>query len=653
MADIILDQLGLKAGDIFKQSDVEKIDSNATKTQDAINLNFNKIGVLTTNGITEPDLATAIKNDRTQLSGIPNQTYITEKAKTIDVNNALALKADKTSLDSTNANVTNNTNSIATHTSQIASLSSGSPKGVYATLSALQTAYPTGNANTYIVNGDIKEVDTLTVTAIPTVAGNITITLNGVAFTVALTLAMTTTDLVATAIRGTTFSGWTTGGSGSNITFTKVTSGTNTSPIFSGGTTTSTATFTITTSGVNADYGWYYWSLSAWNRGNTYQSTSLADGAVTPVKTSFFVLNAINLLDPTKFVAGTSVNSVNGAVVNDANYCASGWRIISPSTSYCGYKTKFYAFFDSAFAYISGGATLDSYVTSPSNATYMRVAFLTADTNKAILVQGTSCPEKIVYKFQIETEVNENIIKMQSDIIGLKGKWYGKNALCIGDSLTAAGVWQQKLNTILGMTVTTHALGGLGLIEMVDGGTNSNGTLAPLTSSDVANKDLIIVYGGYNNRGTADGIIGDIYPTNNTIAGLLQYVVNKIYSLLTTANNLKCRIAIVTPHCAGKYQFIDADGYTEYAPGTGRTMKTLAKKIEEIANLNSLPCYNAWENSGINKFTWNVFSASPNAYDASGSQGGTYPNNYDQLHLNSSVGYPHLGERITSFIETI
>ena len=28
MADIILDQLGLKAGDIFKQSDVEKIDSN-------------------------------------------------------------------------------------------------------------------------------------------------------------------------------------------------------------------------------------------------------------------------------------------------------------------------------------------------------------------------------------------------------------------------------------------------------------------------------------------------------------------------------------------------------------------------------------------------------------------------------------------------
>jgi hypothetical protein len=242
---------------------------------------------------------------------------------------------------------------------------------------------------------------------------------------------------------------------------------------------------------------------------------------------------------------------------------------------------------------------------------------------------------------------------MQSDITGLKGKWYGKNVLCIGDSLTAAGIWQQKLNTMLGMTVTTHALGGAGLIEMVDGGTNSNGTLAPLTSSDVANKDLIIVYGGYNNRGIADGIIGDIYPTNNTIAGLLQYVINKIYNLLTTAGNLKCKIAIVTPHCAGKYQFINADGYTEYATGTGRTMKTLAKIMEQVSNHNSLCCYNAWEKSGINKFTWNIYSASPSAYDASGSQGGTYPNNYDQLHLNSSVGYPYLGERIAAFIETV
>jgi len=91
MADIILDQLGLKAGDIFKQSDVEKIDSNATKTQDAINLNSNKIGVLTTNGITEPDLATAIKNDRSQLSQ----------------------KASQSDLTITNTNVANNTVNIA------------------------------------------------------------------------------------------------------------------------------------------------------------------------------------------------------------------------------------------------------------------------------------------------------------------------------------------------------------------------------------------------------------------------------------------------------------------------------------------------------------------------------------------------------------
>lgn len=53
-------------------------------------------------------------------------TQLAEKAKITDVNN------------------------------QIASVASGSPKGVYATLSLLQTAYPTGNTNIYVVSADGK-----------------------------------------------------------------------------------------------------------------------------------------------------------------------------------------------------------------------------------------------------------------------------------------------------------------------------------------------------------------------------------------------------------------------------------------------------------------------------------------------------------------
>lgn len=48
-----------------------------------------------------------IEENSAQLSEIPNQNYITEKAKTIDVNNALALKSDKTYVDTKVGNMGN------------------------------------------------------------------------------------------------------------------------------------------------------------------------------------------------------------------------------------------------------------------------------------------------------------------------------------------------------------------------------------------------------------------------------------------------------------------------------------------------------------------------------------------------------------------
>jgi hypothetical protein len=88
MADIILDQLGLKDGDIFKQTDIEKIDSNAVKTQDAINSNSNKIGVLTT------DLSHIVSEQTTQNNNIEL------KANAIDLGNKSNLPTtDKTSFE--------------------------------------------------------------------------------------------------------------------------------------------------------------------------------------------------------------------------------------------------------------------------------------------------------------------------------------------------------------------------------------------------------------------------------------------------------------------------------------------------------------------------------------------------------------------------
>jgi len=103
-----------------------KIASDATKLDatDIINDTF-------TGGATSVLSAEAGKWLGMQLVNIPSQTYITEKAKTVDMNAALTLRDDA-----------------------IAAIASGSPKAVYATVAALTAAIPAGNTNVYVVTAD-------------------------------------------------------------------------------------------------------------------------------------------------------------------------------------------------------------------------------------------------------------------------------------------------------------------------------------------------------------------------------------------------------------------------------------------------------------------------------------------------------------------
>lgn len=250
------------------------------------------------------------------------------------------------------------------------------------------------------------------------------------------------------------------------------------------------------------------------------------------------------------------------------------------------------------------------------------------------------------------------------------GYWYGKKCLVIGDSTSATEQWQKKLSENLGMSVTTHAKGGIQFLQMVvgslgyegdyDNETGNTGVLQPLKISDVYDKNLIIIFGGFNNRGMKLGEITDLYKTDgtgqNTVTGQLQFVLNWIYDLLkgneSYAQNLKCKIVVVTPYCCGKYNYANYDGYSG-DNWAGYTLREMCDRIIEIAALNNCSSYNAWENSGIGRHTWTIYSASPTTTKEAGSDTAPYPTNADQLHLNDSVGYPHLGDCISAFVNGI
>ena len=285
----------------------------------------------------------------------------------------------------------------------------------------------------------------------------------------------------------------------------------------------------------------------------------------------------------------------------------------------------------------------------------------------------------------------------KADYAVVSGSWKNKKALVIGDSITAAGKWQKKLEELLGMKVSTHAKGGIGILRMTDGDngldgtynseTDKNGVLRPLMASDVEDISLIVVLPAYNERATTFGKVGDCHPAESTICGRIQYLLNRIYDELEDAGNLTCHVLMATPHCAGKYPYVDADGYEEYPAGTGQTMEKLSDTIKAVAQANNVAVCDLWHESGIGSRTWSVFGAQKSAVneqyakyplDSSGNVTGNtpqryvngqsyyqnrsgkvvlekytetapYPFNGDQLHC-SSAGYDRIGECIVGAV---
>lgn len=328
----------------------------------------------------------------------------------------------------------------------------------------------------------------------------------------------------------------------------------------------------------------------------------------------------------------------------------------------------------------ANGDILESNIALATGSSVTKVNTVTTGTDAdtyagvALSVKSSTSGAKIKLTqtvVEINTVTDVNAIKMIADVANTLSpeykkelfneffnNWNGAEVLAIGDSLTSAKKWQLKTTELLGCNIITHAKGGKGYIDLIDGEngqdgdydneTDVSGVLRPLSVDDVIGKKLIIVYAGYNERHMSYGEIGDVYPTNNTLAGKVQYVINSIYSLLEQADNLTCKLLFITPHCVGTYGYVNIDGYGEYPLGTGRTLEGISNIIKKVAEYNNIEVLDLWHNSGIGKFTWDIYCAKTPA-----SATAPYPDNVDLVHLNASVGYPHLGTLIANKIKTM
>lgn len=138
------------------------------------------------------------------------------------------------------------------------------------------------------VTGGVREVKTLTVTSGATSAGNVTVTLNGTAFTVAVTNSSNIQRTVWEIAQG-TFTGWKAYPSGATVVFVRDSAGTTAgTQSFSGGTTNATATIAQTTAGAASTDTFY--AQSTWN-GDKLDGTGASGVTLDKTKLNIFQFN--------------------------------------------------------------------------------------------------------------------------------------------------------------------------------------------------------------------------------------------------------------------------------------------------------------------------------------------------------------------------
>ena len=251
----------------------------------------------------------------------------------------------------------------------------------------------------------------------------------------------------------------------------------------------------------------------------------------------------------------------------------------------------------------------------PEGVTYVAVSRNKIYTSKCYVVgEGESrldVLEKDLNSFNTKLEKKVDIGTVETK---LENKFKGKILLAIGDSVTAQKYWQNQVGEILGMKVRTHAKGGIGIIQMVDGDGSGDapegydpdnfGTsrIYKLNTEDVKDVAIIVIMGFYNERSKASnehGEAADMYPDDDTYIGRLNYAVKRIYEELAKANNNTCRIVICSAHKYGKYPYSDQDAYFDG--------DTILQYTKVASDYNSLPCIDLMHNGGINKYNWNLF----------------------------------------------
>lgn len=596
------------------------------------------------------------------------KSLLAEKAKQTDVTNSLALKIDKVTGKglSTNdydniekaevAKVKNKADTTYVDT-KVTQIVSGSPKGTYATLSALQTAFPTGTTGIYVVTADGKWYywsgsawsagGTYQATALG--KGSISPTLTSF-FSFSSNLCNPADVVVgrlnSSGVLDTTQTGFNTSGYidirgndgkyinsqnsgnllrnsiffydssynmisgeyGTNTTAKVIPSGSIYVRVSIG--TGSTFFIGISSDGTAMPYEAYFAPTIPTNYLTIPTvDTSVKDNSVKPISTTFIDLSR-NLCDTSKIVVGRLNGSTGALDTTQTGYKTTDYMPVSVGnyvipchdlSNVLGYSNVI--FYKSDLTFISGTFSGTTAVLVPANAKFARVswdsslsAYLYVEHNATSVSSGY-----VSYYTRLNTSI-------------LVPKWYeNKKLTTFGDSITAQEKWQKYVvdhfqisshvnRGIGGTTVSNNGsvayidANGMGVDPGTPGAIPINGWMC---SDDRINTiptdtDVLLVFGAHNDFGGSIAL-GTLESglVDSTFKNATGSMIKKLIARLPNTH-----IVFMTP--VGGRSIAQANQNFQDKNSISLTTTDYANAVKEVCMYYGIPCIDINAESGIN-----------------------------------------------------
>lgn len=177
--------------------------------------------------------------------------------------------------------------------------------------------------------------------------------------------------------------------------------------------------------------------------------------------------------------------------------------------------------------------------------------------------------------------------------------WVGKLWLCIGDSLTAQNLYQNKVKELVGFkNVVTQANAGFTLAQFMKN----------VTDTQIDNADFITIMLSMNDFGgnTPIGSLKD--KTSGTFYGEIYLAIKRI---LERKNNV--RLMFIIPHNPGQHD-IYFNPINELNKAGEHYYYDYVEAVERSCKYYSIPYVNLYAECGLNEFNQSYFFNSSNDY---------------------------------------